>query len=488
MKKYILAVDQGTTSSRAIIFDKEGNILHTAQKELNNLFPQAGWVEQDANELWFSTLSVISSVVTNANINPEEIDCIGITNQRETTIIWDKKTGLPIYNAIVWQSRQSSGIVDDLINQGYSDLFYRKTGLKMDAYFSATKIKWLLDNIDTQGKELMFGTVDTWLLYNLSKNKVHASDYTNASRTMLFNIHTLEWDQELLDILDIPASILPEVKDSSYIFDVTNPNHFFGLEIPIASLAGDQQAALFGQGCLQPGMMKNTYGTGCFMLMNTGKQPVQSSNGLLSTIAYAINNQVYYALEGSVFVAGSAVQWLRDSLEFIDSAQDINQVASDDNDGVYVVPAFVGLGSPYWDQDVKGAIFGLTRGSTKANIVRATLESIAYQTKDVVDLIIDESHTKLSLLRVDGGASVNDKLMQFQADILNTPVEVSKNHEVTALGAAYLAGLATGFYQDINNLPGNNSSKTFYPSMSLEERNIKYSKWQKAVQASMVFK
>jgi len=489
MKKYILALDQGTSSSRAIIFDKQGNVINLASKKIDIITPQPGWVEMDASEILFSTLSVINTVISNSDIDINEIDCIGITNQRETTIIWDKETGLPVYNAIVWQSRQSSSITDQLINDGYSDLFYDKTGLKINAYFSASKIRWILDNVDTKDKELMFGTVDTWLLYNLSKNKVHATDVSNASRTMLFNIKDLSWDQELLDILKIPKEILPSVKDSSYIYDVIDPNHFFGLEIPIASLCGDQQASLFGQGCLEQGMMKNTYGTGCFMLMNTGDNIVKSDNGLLTTIAWSINNQVTYAIEGSIFMAGAAIRWLKDSLQLIEDIDDTNHLKEVDSSGVYVVPAFVGLGCPYWDQEVRGSILGLNVDTTKEQVIKATLESIAYQTKDIIEIIIKESHTDLKVLKVDGGATLNEGLMQFQADILQTPIATPTNHEITALGAAYLAGLATNFYESIDDVLENlSTAKIYQPSLSSELVDTKYKKWLQAIQATLLFK
>lgn len=489
MKKYILAIDQGTTSSRAIIFDKEGQIKGMASKEITNIFPNPGWVEQDANEIWLSVLSVISQVVINANIQPDEIASIGITNQRETTIVWDKTTGIPIYNPIVWQSRQSADITDELIEKGYQELISSKTGLPIDAYFSGSKIKWILEKTQANSDNLLFGTVDTWIMWNLSKNKVHKTDYTNASRTMLYNIHELKWDEQLCELLAVPSNILPTVCNSSQVYDVTNPAHFFGLEIAIAGVAGDQQAALFGQACFDKGMMKNTYGTGCFMLMNTGEKPVKSNNGLITTIAWGLNNEITYALEGSIFVAGSAVQWLRDSLELIEKASDSALIASKDNEGVYLVPAFVGLGSPYWDQDVKGAIFGLTRGSGKAQIVRATLESIGFQTKDIVELMIKESTLPIKRLRVDGGATVNEILMQFQSDILDIEIDVPKINETTALGAAFLAGLAVGFYQSTDEIIERTSiDKVYSPQMSETKRQEYYSQWQKAVQAAMLFK
>lgn len=496
MKNYILAIDQGTTSTRAIIFDKNGNVINMAQQELENIFHKPGWVEQDANEIWLSVLSVLSQLFINSKVKPEQIDSIGITNQRESTVIWDKNTGLPIYKAIIWQSRQSSNICDDLINQGYEEMIKNKTGLPIDAYFSATKIKWILDNVpDSQNKanknELLFGTIDTWLVWNLSKNKKHVTDYSNASRTMMYNIFELKWDDEILNLLNIPKTMLPDVCNSSTLFDTTNPSHFFGLEIPIAGIAGDQQAALFGQTCFDLGMMKNTYGTGCFMLLNTGSKPVKSLNGLITTIAWGIDNEITYALEGSIFVAGSAVQWLRDSLCFINKASESETCANKvvDNGGVYIVPAFVGLGSPYWDMDAKGAIFGLSRGTTKDHIIRATLEAICYQTKDIVEAMKQESMIDLKLLRVDGGATTNNLLMQFQSDILNVEIDIPSVNETTALGAAYLAGLATGFYKSLDEIKANwQLASNFKPYMSENDRLKYYENWKTAINATRMFK
>lgn len=496
MKKYILAIDQGTTSTRAIIFDKRGKVIDMAQQEIENYFPQPGWVEQDANEIWLSMLSVLSQLFINSKVKPEEIDSIGLTNQRETTIIWDKETGIPIYRAIVWQSRQTSDICDNLIELGYEKLVRNKTGLPIDAYFSATKIRWILDNVpNAQQKadngDLLFGTIDTWLLWNLSKNKKHVTDYSNASRTMIYNIYDLTWDQELLNILNIPKNMLPEVCCSSHFFDTTNPSHFFGLEVPLAGIAGDQQAALFGQTCFETGMMKNTYGTGCFMLLNTGAKPVISHHGLITTIAWGLDGNITYALEGSIFVAGSAVQWLRDSLKIIDDASESELYASKvvDNGGVYLVPAFVGLGSPYWDMDAKGAMFGLTRGTSKEHIIRATLESIGYQTKDIVEVMKQESMIDLKLLKVDGGATNNGLLMQFQSDILNVNIDVPTIKETTALGAAYLAGLATGYYKSLDDIKDNwLLAQKYTPKMVHSVREENYSNWKKAIKATRTFK
>lgn len=496
MKKYILAIDQGTSSTRAIIFEKNGNIVGMAQQDLPNLFPQPGWVEIDANEIWLSTLNVLNEVIIQSKIEISEIAGIGITNQRETSILWDKNTGQPLYNAIVWQSRQSNDICEKIKEDNHEKTIKEKTGLPVDAYFSASKIKWMIDNVphikeSILKEEVCFGTVDTWLLWNLSKEKVHATDYTNASRTMLYNIHDLTWDEDLLAIFDVPSHILPKVCPSSYHYGFTNPNHFFGHEIPICGIAGDQQAALFGQKCFEKGSLKNTYGTGCFLLMNTGDQPINSKNGLITTIACCENNNINYALEGSVFVGGSAIQWLRDSLQIIESSPEseteANKVA--DNGGVYVVPAFVGLGSPYWDMEAKASILGLSRGSTRQHIIRATLESIAYQTRDIVDLMIEETNLKLSSLRVDGGASANNLLMQFQADICNVAIEVANNKETTAIGAAYLAGLACGIYQSTDDiLSDSNVNKVFYPQMDESLAQEYYQKWQLAIKATQVFK
>ncbi|KIY21780.1 glycerol kinase GlpK [Mesobacillus subterraneus] len=496
MENYILSLDQGTTSSRAILFNKAGEIVHVAQKEFTQHFPKPGWVEHNANEIWGSVLAVIASVLSEANVKPEQVAGIGITNQRETTVVWDKETGVPVYNAIVWQSRQTSGICDELKEKGYNDLFRDKTGLLIDAYFSGTKVKWILDNVEgarqraIDGK-LLFGTIDTWLIWKLSGGRAHVTDYSNASRTLMFNIYDLKWDEELLNILEIPASMLPEVKPSSEVYANTVAYHFFGQEVPIAGAAGDQQAALFGQACFEKGMAKNTYGTGCFMLMNTGEKAVKSEHGLLTTLAWGLNGKVEYALEGSIFVAGSAIQWLRDGLRMLKSAKDSEDYATkvESTDGVYVVPAFVGLGTPYWDSDVRGAVFGLTRGTSKEHFVRATLESLAYQTKDVLSAMEADSGIELKTLRVDGGAVMNNFLMNFQSDILNVPVERPVVNETTALGAAYLAGLAVGYWESQDEIASQWAiDRSFEPKMGEEDRSQLYGGWKKAVKAAMAFK
>ncbi|MHA7138987.1 glycerol kinase GlpK [Rossellomorea arthrocnemi] len=496
MEKYILSLDQGTTSSRAILFNKNGEIVHTAQKEFTQHFPKPGWVEHSANEIWGSILAVIASVLSESNVKPDQIEGIGITNQRETTVVWDKETGDPVYNAIVWQSRQTAGICEELKSQGHNDTFRDKTGLLIDAYFSGTKVKWILDNVEgarekAENGKLLFGTIDTWLIWKMSGGKAHVTDYSNASRTLMYNIYDLKWDQELLDILGVPESMLPEVRPSSEIYAKTVPYHFFGKEIPIAGAAGDQQAAMFGQACYEEGMAKNTYGTGCFMLMNTGEKAVKSNNGLLTTLAWGIDGKVEYALEGSIFVAGSAIQWLRDGLRMLKDAKDSQAYAEkvDTTDGVYVVPAFVGLGTPYWDSDVRGAVFGLTRGTSKEHFVRATLESLAYQTKDVLTAMEADSGISLKKLRVDGGAVKNDFLMQFQSDILSVPVERPVVNETTALGAAYLAGLAVGFWDNRDEISKQwNKDKEFEPQMPVETQGELYNGWKKAVKAAMAFK
>ncbi|MEW8970280.1 MAG: glycerol kinase GlpK [Mesobacillus sp.] len=496
MEKYILSLDQGTTSSRAILFDKAGKVVHVSQKEFTQHFPKPGWVEHNANEIWGSVLAVIAGVLSESNVKPEQIAGIGITNQRETTVVWDKETGLPVYNAIVWQSRQTSGICDELKEKGYNDLFRDKTGLLIDAYFSGTKVKWIIDNVEgarqkaEEGK-LLFGTIDTWLIWKLSGGHAHVTDYSNASRTLMFNIYDLKWDEELLEILGVPASMLPEVKPSSEVYANTVTHHFFGHEIPIAGAAGDQQAALFGQACFEEGMAKNTYGTGCFMLMNTGEKAVKSEHGLLTTLAWGLDGKVEYALEGSIFVAGSAIQWLRDGLRMLKNAKDSEDYATkvESTDGVYVVPAFVGLGTPYWDSDVRGAVFGLTRGTSKEHFVRATLESLAYQTKDVLSAMEADSGIQLKTLRVDGGAVMNNFLMNFQSDILKVPVERPVVNETTALGAAYLAGLAVGYWESQEEIATQWAiDQSFEPKMSDEDRDQLYGGWKKAVSAAMAFK
>jgi len=488
-KSYMLALDQGTTSSRAILYNTEGHIVKIAQKELTQIYPKAGWVEHDPMEIWGSQSGVVGELLAATSIMPEEIAGIGITNQRETTVVWDKATGKPVYNAIVWQCRRTSAMCDDLRGAGLENYIRENTGLVLDAYFSATKVKWILDTVEdarnrAEKGELLFGTVDTWLIWNLTRGKVHVTDYSNASRTMLYNIKKLEWDEYILDKLDIPITMLPEVKPSSMVYGHTD-SRIFGAEIPIAGDAGDQQAALFGQACYSPGMVKNTYGTGCFMLMLTGEKLVHSGNGLLTTIAWGVNNKVEYALEGSIFIAGAAIQWLRDSLRVIYDAKDSEYFATQvpDSLGVYVVPAFVGLGAPYWDMYARGAILGLTRGTTRNHIIRATLESIAYQTRDVLDLMRNECGIELSELRVDGGACANNFLMQFQADILGVPVERPVIIETTALGAAYLAGLAVGFWKDQSMIVERRKvDRKFQPSLSEKKRNELYAKWKKAVE------
>ncbi|CAH0239972.1 MULTISPECIES: glycerol kinase GlpK [Peribacillus] len=496
MEKYILSLDQGTTSSRAILFNEKGEIVHSSQKEFTQHFPKPGWVEHNANEIWGSILAVIAGVLSESGVKPEQIAGIGITNQRETAVVWDKETGTPVYNAIVWQSRQTSEICDDLKEKGLNDLFRDKTGLLIDAYFSGTKVKWILDNVEgarqkaDEGK-LLFGTIDTWLIWKLSGGKAHVTDYSNASRTLMYNIHELKWDEELLEILTVPKSMLPEVRPSSEEYARTIEYHFFGQSIPIAGAAGDQQAALFGQACFNEGMAKNTYGTGCFMLMNTGAKAVSSEHGLLTTLAWGLNGKVEYALEGSIFVAGSAIQWLRDGLRMLHDAKDSEGYAKrvESTDGVYVVPAFVGLGTPYWDSEVRGAVFGLTRGTSKEHFIRATLESLAYQTKDVLDAMEADSGIELQTLRVDGGAVKNDFLMQFQSDLLRVPVERPTINETTALGAAYLAGLAVGYWKDQEEISRQWAvDKTFEHSMEEQNSEKLYEGWKKAVHAAMAFK
>jgi len=492
MKNYVMAFDQGTTSCRAILFDKEGKIVGVSQQEFAQIYPKPGWVEHDAMEIWGTQSGVARQVLEVNGIRPDEIAAIGITNQRETTLVWDKNTGRPVYNAIVWQCRRTADICEELKAKGYEDLIREKTGLVIDAYFSGTKIKWILDNVEgarekAERGDLLFGTMDTWLIWNLTRGKVHVTDYTNASRTMIFNINTLEWDDELLEILNIPKSMLPEVRPSSEIYGTTDERTFGGANIPIAGDAGDQQAALFGQACFEEGMAKNTYGTGCFLLMNTGEKPVKSENGLLTTIAWGIDGKVNYALEGSIFIAGAAIQWLRDELRLIYDSPQSEYYAKlvPDTNGVYVVPAFTGLGAPHWDMYARGAILGLTRGVKREHIVRATLESIAYQTKDVIRAMEEDSKIKLNRLKVDGGASANDFLMQFQADILGVPVDRPKVSETTAQGAAYLAGLAVGFWKDKKEIENKwELDKTFEVNMDSEKRQKIYSKWLKAVERS----
>lgn len=491
MKKYILALDQGTTSSRAILFDKQHRVVSMTQTELTQIYPQSAWVEQDPMEIWATQIGAMNQVIARSGIAIDEIDSIGITNQRETTIIWDKVTGQPIYNAIVWQCRRTAGAAHRLIEQGYAETIRKKTGLIVDAYFSATKIKWILDHVDgayerAERGELMFGTVDSWLVYNLTNREVHVTDVTNASRTMLFNIHSLEWDPELLDLFEIPSKILPEVKSSSEIYGYTTVQD---INIPIAGIAGDQQAALFGQKSFEPGQAKNTYGTGCFLLMNTGNHAVDSSNGLLSTIAIGINDEIEYALEGSIFIGGAVIQWLRDELGMIDHASESEAIASKVNDtqGVVIVPAFTGLGAPYWDMNARGTITGLTRSTNRNHIVRAALESIAYQTHDVLKAMERDSNIPLKNLQVDGGASTNNFLMQFQADILNIEVIRPSVSETTALGACFLAGLATGFFENKEVILNTNTTNTTYlPNMNHETRSSLLSKWSTAINQTLI--
>ncbi|ASN04625.1 glycerol kinase GlpK [Virgibacillus necropolis] len=494
--QFILSLDQGTTSSRAILFNHDGEIVETAQREFEQFFPKPGWVEHDANEIWTSVLACIAEVLRKADVEPSQIAGIGITNQRETTVVWDKHTGKPIYKAIVWQSRQTEAICKELREENYNDLFREKTGLLLDPYFSGTKVKWILDNVEgarekADNGDLLFGTMDTWLVYKLTGGKKHITEYSNASRTLMFNIYDLKWDDELLEILTVPKSMLPEVRQSSEVYGETVDYHFFGHEVPIAGIAGDQQAALFGQACFEKGMAKNTYGTGGFMLMNTGAKGVASDNGLLTTLAWGVDGKVEYALEGSIFVSGSAIQWLRDGLKLINNTPESEEYALKvkSTDGVYVVPAFVGLGTPHWDSEARGAVFGLTRGTTKEHFIRATLESLAYQTKDVLDAMIADSGIDLKTLRVDGGAVKNNFLMQFQSDILGVPVERPVVQETTALGAAYLAGLAVGYWESKEEIATQwKNERTFTNELDEEKSNELYEGWKKAVEATKVFK
>ena len=491
-KKYILALDQGTTSSRAIIFDKAGSIVKTAQKEFTQIYPKAGWVEHDPMEIWGTQSGVAREVLETAGISPSEIAAIGITNQRETTVVWDKTTGKPVYNAIVWQCRRTASICDGLKADGHEEYIRANTGLVVDAYFSGTKVKWILDNVEgarekAEAGDLLFGTVDSWLIWNLTRGKNHVTDYTNASRTMLYNIAELKWDDKILEAMNVPASMLPEVKPSSEVYGVTDPGTFGGAEIPIAGIAGDQQAALFGQACYDEGMVKNTYGTGCFMLMNTGEKMVPSKNGLLTTIAWGLDGKVEYALEGSIFMAGASVQWLRDEMKLINDAKDSEYFATqvDDTNGVYMVPAFAGLGAPYWDMYARGTMVGLTRGANRNHIIRATLESIAYQTRDVIDAMQADSGIELSELKVDGGATANNFLMQFQSDILGVDVARPVVAETTALGAAYLAGLAVKFWDSKEQIAKNWAvDQTFKNEIPKVKRDELYNGWQRAVERS----
>lgn len=488
MSKFVMALDQGTTSSRCILFNKEGLIESSAQKEFTQIYPNAGWVEHNPIEIWSSQFSVAIEAMAKVGAEASDIAAIGITNQRETTIVWDKRTGLPVYNAIVWQCRRTANMCDDLKAKGFDKVVKEKTGLILDAYFSGTKVKWILDNVegaraDAEKGNLLFGNVDAWLIWNLTKGKTHVTDYSNASRTMLFNIHELKWDEEILKELNIPLCMLPEAKPSSCVYGNTDAT-LFGSEIAIAGAAGDQQAALFGQCCFEPGTAKNTYGTGAFLLMNTGEKAVESKNGLLTTIAWGADGKVEYALEGSVFIAGAAIQWLRDELRMIDNAADSERYASavEDTNGVYMVPAFVGLGAPYWDQYARGAIVGLTRGAKKEHLIRATLESIAYQTNDVLKAMQEDSGIELKALKVDGGACANNFLMQFQADVLGVQVDRPEIIETTALGAAYLAGLAVGYWKDKEDIRRNWAlSRAFKANMEAEKREELLKGWHKAV-------
>jgi len=489
MGKYVLTIDQGTSSSRCIIFDENQKAVKVAQKEIQNFFPEPGWVEMDANEIWLSVLSCMAQVFSDGQIKPSEIVSIGITNQRETTIVWDATTGLPVYHAIVWQSRQTSSIVKKLKDDGLEPLIKEKTGLVLDPYFSASKIKWIRDNVSgvKDNPNLIFGTVDTWLLWRMTNGKVHATDVTNASRTLLFNIHTLDWDDELLKIFDIPRSYLPEIKQTSGKFGDIDPQHFFNQSCPITCLVGDQQGALFGESCFNKGDIKNTYGTGGFMLINTGDKEIISKNGLLTTVAWKINDEVTYALEGSIFVSGSLIQWMRDGLNLFTSAGQTEEIARsvDDSDGVIIVPAFTGLGAPYWNDTCKGAIYGLTRGTDKRHIVRAGIEAQAYQSKDLVEVMIEDTGADIKALKVDGGATANKYLLQFQSDILGIPVLKPTNPESTALGAARLSGLAVGYYTmaDFENT----ECEKYEPQMKQEQIDKLYKRWKDAVECTLKF-
>ncbi|MCT8469824.1 glycerol kinase GlpK [Chromohalobacter canadensis] len=494
-KKYVLAIDQGTTSSRAMLFDHDGQIAGIAQREFEQIFPQPGWVEHNPRDIMTSVLTTLTEVINNTQVDVSEIAGIGITNQRETTVVWDKHTGQPVYNAIVWQSRHSAEICDELREAGHAEMVRDKTGLVIDAYFSGTKLKWIFDNVDgvkekADNGDLLFGTIDSWLVWNLTGGEVHVTDVTNASRTMMFNIRNRQWDPELLELFGVPESMLPEVKSCSEVYGKVLPKYFFGNELPIAGMAGDQQAALFGQACFKPGMAKNTYGTGCFTLMNTGPEATASENGLLTTVAWEIDGQLEYALEGSVFVAGSVIQWLRDGLRMLGKSSDSEAYAerAGDNDGVYLVPAFTGLGAPYWDSNVRGAMFGLSRGTSKEHFIRAAVESMAYQSADVLHAMQADAGLDLTELRADGGAIANDFLAQFQADILGVDVLRCAVNETTALGAAYLAGLALGFWESREQIAKQWAiDRRFTPAMSVEKRDELYAGWKHAVKATMGF-
>ncbi len=494
MSQYILSFDQGTTSSRAIVFNKQGEVVSVAQKEFTQFFPEPGWVEHDANEIWYTQLGVAAEAIVKAGLSTQNIAAIGITNQRETTVVWDRTTHQPIYKAIVWQDRRTASYCDELKKQGYAEDIQKRTGLIPDAYFSATKVKWILDNVEGAREkagrgDLCFGTVDAWLLFKLTNGKVHATDVTNASRTMLYNINTLQWDEKMLKLFDIPAAMLPEVRSSSEVYGYTN-QVLTGVNIPISGIAGDQQAALFGQMCTQPGMVKNTYGTGCFMLMNTGTQPILSKNNLLTTIAWKIGDTTHYALEGGVFIAGAVVQWLRDGLGIIKSSGEIEKLASsvEDNGGVYFVPSFAGLGAPYWNQHARGTMMGITRGTTAAHIARASIESIAFQTMDVLQAMNADAGIAIKQIRVDGGATVNDLLMQFQSDMLGCAVIRPRITETTAAGAAYLAGLAVGLWKDLSEIEQYwKEERTFEPAIETGIRQKQIQKWHTAIKAAQVW-
>ena len=490
-----MAIDEGTTSTRAMIFDHEGHKVSASQKEFSQYFPQPGWVEHKAEEIWHAVQTTIANTIINSGIRPEQIKGIGITNQRETTVIWDRKTGKPIYNAIVWQSRQTTELAEKLKSDGYGEMIHKKTGLIIDPYFSATKIRWILDHVEgaqekAEKGDLLFGTIDSWLLWKLTDGEAHITDYTNASRTMLFNIHDLKWDDDILELLNIPKKMLPEVRSNSEIYGYTKSYRFFGGEVPICGIAGDQQAALVGQLAFKKGMVKNTYGTGSFIVMNTGEEPTESDNNLLTTIAYGLDGKINYALEGSIFVSGSAIQWLRDSMKMVKTAEESEKaaLASKSEDEVYVVPAFTGLGAPYWDSEARGAVFGVTRGTNKNDFIKATLQSLAYQTRDVVDTMQIDSGIEIPTLRVDGGASNNDYLLQFQADILGIKIERSQTLETTSMGAAFLAGLAVGYWKDVDELKDVFVvGKTFESKMEEPKRKKLYQGWKRAVKATQVF-
>ncbi|MFO7846693.1 MAG: glycerol kinase GlpK [Balneolaceae bacterium] len=494
MKQYILAFDQGTTSSRAMLFDENGSIVSVAQKEFRQIYPKAGWVEHDAQEIWSTQAGVAAEAVAQAGVNGKSLAGIGITNQRETTVIWDRKTGKPIYNAIVWQDRRTSEYCDELKEKGHASMIQEKTGLVLDAYFSGTKVKWILDNVEgarerAKKGELAFGTIDSWLIWNLTQGEIHVTDVTNASRTLLFNINQMEWDDEILEMMDIPKSLLPEVKQSSEVYGHSKTT-IFASKVPIAGIAGDQQTALFGQMCTEPGMVKNTYGTGCFMLMNVGDKPIKSKNNLLTTVAWKINGKTEYALEGSVFIAGAVVQWLRDELGIIRESKDVEYFANkvEDSDGVYLVPAFAGLGAPYWNQYARGMMVGITRGTTSAHLARAAQDSIAYQTLDILNAMNADSGIDIKELRVDGGATVNDTLLQFQSDLLQVPVIRPKITETTALGAAYLAGLAVGYWDDIEDIRKQwKVDKQFEPEMDAGKVAELTKGWKRAVKAAITW-